>query len=63
MTIYIANVNGDWWEFHPEHPLFVLDTDKIDPELWEAIQEDHELEGDKWEDAIMDHGVKVYINE
>lgn len=62
MAIYISNVNGDWWEFNPIHPLFVLDTDDLtDEQLAGIIDEYGDLCGDKFEDVIRDYGRETPI--
>jgi hypothetical protein len=45
--IFIANENGDWWEYTPGEKLYVLDLNDPSPELqdWmacECDEEDHE---------------------
>ena len=56
MSIYIANTNGDWWEYHDGDPLFVLRTEDIP----EGIEDD-EIEGDKFEDIIIEYGKQLQI--
>jgi hypothetical protein len=29
MAIFIANENGDWWEYQPNRVIYVLDTDDL----------------------------------
>lgn len=29
MAIFIANENGDWWEYQPNSVMYVLDTDDL----------------------------------
>jgi len=52
--VWLASPNGDWWSTDDAY-VYVLketDLDDIDPE---------EVEGDKFEDVIMEHGVKVPV--
>lgn len=60
MAIYIANVNGDWWEFTSDQPLYVLDTDLLSHEEEEYVNES--LDSDKFERVIMEYGKRVNIN-
>lgn len=66
MAIYIANENGDWWEYKPFSPLYVLDTDKLSPEHLAEIEEnwgplnDGDLP-DKLEKAIWHYGEVVRV--
>ena len=63
MTVYIANVNGDWWTYHPEHPLTILDTADLTTEQLRDIFDEHgELEGDKFEDVIREYGKQVTLH-
>lgn len=60
MTIYVANLNGDWWEHKPEDPLFVLDTDKLSKEDLDQIKS--EIGEDKFEMLIEDYGYEVTLS-
>lgn len=63
MTVYIANVNGDWWQYDPTHPIYVLDTDKLTQGQFDDIMDEvGELEGDKFEDVIQQYGKQVTLN-
>ena len=63
MTIYIANVNGDWWQYDPTHPIYVFDTDKLTQGQFDDIMDDvGELEGDKFEDVIREYGQQVTLD-
>lgn len=63
MTVYIANVNGDWWQYDPTHPIYVLDTDKLTPSQLNDIMDEYgELEGDKFEYVIQEYGKQVTPN-
>jgi hypothetical protein len=33
MAIFIANENGDWWEYQPNSVMYVLDTDDLPDEV------------------------------
>ena len=33
MAIFIANENGDWWEYQPKSVMYVLDTDDLPEEI------------------------------
>lgn len=58
MATYIANINGDWWEFFPEHPIYVLDTDNLNEDEFE----DMEIIGsDGFEAIIMTYGQEVSL--
>ena len=63
MTVYIANENGDWWEYRPGSVLYVIDTK--DPVIAEAASPDWndgiEFEGDKFEQFIQQYGTPVDI--
>lgn len=60
MAIYISNINGDWWQFHEGHPLFVLDTNEVPETVLEEVYE--ALEGDKFEDVIMEYGREMALD-
>ncbi len=65
MTIFIANENGDWWEYKPGQQLYVLDTDELTYEQEQEILPNWgKLDGsedypDKLEKLIWEMG-KVY---
>jgi hypothetical protein len=60
MTVYIANENGDWWEYRPGSVLYVIDTSV--PEVAKAAEDDDiEFCSDKFEQFIQAHGVPVDI--
>jgi hypothetical protein len=67
MAIYLANVNGDWWATNAEQPLFVLDTDKLSPEMISRIEDYTGLdfadvvEQDKFEEIIVEFGTKFFL--
>jgi hypothetical protein len=64
MAIYIANVNGDWWEYHPEHPLYVLDTDNLnDVQISEIEDNWGSIGADKFEQVIMQYGETVSLRK
>jgi hypothetical protein len=64
MTIYISNVNGDWWEYDSRAPLYILDTDELNAVQLAEIEEEHYgLENDKFEQVIMEFGKTVYLTE
>ena len=63
-TLYIANENGDWWEFNPDDVLFVLRSSDLpddvvadnnidirDGQIYEAP--------DKFEKLIWEHGTSL----
>jgi hypothetical protein len=63
MSKYITNVNGDWWELHPTHPVWVLDTDDLTAEQFSAIIDEHGgLGNDKFEDVIREYGRETPLN-
>jgi hypothetical protein len=68
MAVYVANVNGDWWQVHPEHAVFVLDTNNLSPDLIERI-EDYTgmdfadvVEQDGFEEIITEFGKRIYLD-
>lgn len=64
MTIYLTNINGDWWEYDSRHPLYVLDTDDLSAvQLSEIVDEHGGLENDKFEDVIHEFGKPIYLTE
>jgi hypothetical protein len=59
MSIYVANDNGDWWEFKPGQTLYVLDTEKMAMgDLDEMIEE---YGGGEIEQAFNHTGVAEMI--
>ena len=60
MAIYISNINGDWWQFHEGHPLFVLDTNELPEQALAEIADD--IEGDKFENIIMEYGREMALD-
>lgn len=63
MTKYISNVNGDWWEYHPEQPIFILDTADLTAEQLSAIIDEHGgFEEDKFEDVITQYGKQATLH-
>ena len=59
MAIFIANENGDWWEYQPKSVMYVLDTDDLPEEVAEEWRdEDGEI---SWadEDLIQEYGKMV----
>lgn len=60
MARFIANVNGDWWEFTDKQPLYFLDTDTLTEEQRKDVSES--LDADKFEYVIMEYGRKVTID-
>ena len=62
--IYLANVNGDWWEYDSRDPLFVLDTDELNAvQMSEIIDEHSGFCEDKFEQVVMEFGKTVYLTE
>lgn len=68
MAIYIANENGDWWEFTPDECLYVLDTEKLTADQKEYLEDDYDIEEsnlnelvdlDKFEKLIWEIGVGI----
>jgi hypothetical protein len=60
MTVYIANENGDWWEYVKDSVLYVIDTDN--PEITQAMRDqDMEIGGDKFEKFIWNNGSAIDI--
>lgn len=60
MAIYISNINGDWWQFHEGHPLFVLDTNELPEEVLAEISDG--IEEDKFENIIMEYGREMALD-
>lgn len=67
MPIYMANVNGDWWEFEEGQALFMLNTDNLSTEKLAEIEEEYDFvdgSGDypeKLHRAIWEHGHQIYL--
>ena len=59
MAIFIANENGDWWEYQPNSVMYVLDTDDLPDEVADEWRdEDGEI---TWTDeqTVWEYGKKV----
>jgi hypothetical protein len=62
MTKYIANENGDWWEYIEDSVLFVIDD--TEGHISKAmLEEDSSPDGDKFEKFIWKYGKAVEIKE
>ena len=62
MTKYIANENGDWWEYIEDSVLFVIDD--TEGHISKAmIEEDNNPYQDKFENFIWKYGKAVEIKE
>lgn len=70
MAIFIANENGDWWGINEQYgkTLYILDTDKINPETMESLLDEWELDSaedfsnvDKLEKIIWEHGTTIQL--
>lgn len=60
MTIYIANMNGDWWEHIPNHDsIWILDTDTLSDEQLQRVEDD--FNSDKFADTITELGSMVVV--
>ena len=66
MAMFIANENGDWWQFRPEDVLYILNTDDLPEEIakeWGYLDEDGEPNPDNenWADdsLIWEYGSMV----
>lgn len=60
MTVYIANENGDWWQYTKGETLYVIDTDN--PEIQQALElEDVQAGQDKFEHFIHQFGTRIDI--
>ena len=60
MTVYVANENGDWWQYIKGETLYVINTD--DAEIQEGlIAEDVQVGEDKFERFIQRYGKPVDI--
>ena len=57
MAMFIANENGDWWEFRPTDVLYILDTDDLPEDVakeWGYLNEDGtEGDGDWADDSLI----------
>jgi len=51
MSLYIANENGDWWEFNPGDALYIMRP--------EDCPADESPDNDKFEYVIMENGIEV----
>jgi hypothetical protein len=51
MSLYIANENGDWWEFNPNDVIYVMRP--------EDCPVDAAPNDDKFERVIMENGTTV----
>lgn len=51
MSLYIANENGDWWEFNPNDVLYIMRP--------EDCPVDESPDNDKFEHVIMENGTTV----
>ena len=62
MTKYIANENGDWWEYNEDSVLFVIDD--TEGHISKAmLEEDASPANDKFEKFIWKYGKAVEIKE
>ena len=60
MTKYIANENGDWWEYVEDSVLFVIDDQ--DEHIKQAMKEEEvSSDDDKFEKFIWQYGKAVEI--
>lgn len=59
MAVFIANENGDWWEFDKSASLFILDTDNLPEEVAKEWQDP--TNGEFWADEslIWEYGEPV----
>lgn len=55
MPIFIANENGDWWEYRPGQKLYILDTQNLERE---ALTEWH-VYGEIHPDTIREQGTAI----
>jgi hypothetical protein len=55
MPIYIANANGDWWEYRSNEVLHILNTDDLPPEE----HEDWKTYGDMNATWICEYGTNI----
>jgi len=51
MSLYIANENGDWWEFNPNDVIYIMRK--------EDCPADESPDNDKFERVIMENGTPV----
>ncbi len=69
MSIFIANENGDWWEYKPGQVLYVLNTDDLSSNKLAEIEEEWgKLDGsedypDKLHKPIWMYGHVLHLEE
>lgn len=62
MTVYIANENGDWWEYVKGSVLYVLDDENAGvKEL--MSEEDTSPDDDKFERFIQNNGEAIDLGK
>ncbi len=67
MAIYLANENGDWWEYKPNQALWILNTDDLSAEQLQDITENWgPIDGsedlpEKLERVIWKYGHPLYL--
>jgi hypothetical protein len=62
MTVYIANENGDWWEYLKDSVLYVIDDEN--PTIKQLmIDEDAFPEHDKFERFIQNNGEAIDLGK
>jgi hypothetical protein len=62
MTVYIANENGDWWEYVKDSVLYVLDDENAGvKEL--MSEEDTGPDADKFERFIQNNGEAIDLGK
>jgi hypothetical protein len=60
MAIYIANMNGDWWEHIPNSDsIWILDTESLTDAQLEMVEDG--FNSDKFADTITELGNRVMV--
>ncbi len=69
MSIFIANANGDWWQYIPGQALWILNTEDLsEQDRAELAETWGDLDGsedypDKLEKAIWKYGHAVFFED
>lgn len=69
MTIFIANENGDWWQYLPGEKLYILNTDELtDDQYRDIVNNWGDLDTmpdypDKLEKCIWQYGHTIELEE
>jgi hypothetical protein len=62
VTVYIANENGDWWEYVKGSVIYVVDDES--PRIKQAMKdEDTSPDADKFERFIQQYGETIDLGK